>query len=341
MRQHTTHSSQNGTGTMTPTLTDSFSRHLTYLRLSVTDFCNFRCQYCLPNGYQGRRPDDELTVAEMSTLMSAFAQLGTQKIRLTGGEPSIRKDISEIINTAKHTQGINTVAITSNGYKLGKHIDNWQQAGLDQLNISVDSFTPNVFKQITGFDILPTLLQDIDTLLASTDIRLKMNAILMAETAYDTLISALDYIKARPISFRFIEFMQTTDNSDLFFAQHAQTPLISQHLIKHGWQATERGITDGPAIEYQHPDYAGRIGIIAPYAPQFCDSCNRLRVSSQGKVHLCLFDNASYDIRPYLQDDDVDGLIHALQALMPIKPEHHYLQQQDSGIMHNLSLIGG
>ena len=322
-------------------LTDSFSRQLTYLRLSVTDFCNFRCQYCLPNGYQGRRPDDELTLAEMATLMSAFAKLGTQKIRLTGGEPSIRKDISDIIATAKQTQGINTVAITSNGYKLGKHLEHWQQAGLDQLNLSIDSFTPEVFKQITGFDILPQLLQDVDRLLANTDIRLKMNAILMAETAYDTLIAALDYIKERPISFRFIEFMQTSDNSDLFFAQHAQTPLISQHLLRNGWQETQRGITDGPAIEYRHPDYAGRIGIIAPYAPQFCHSCNRLRVSSQGKVHLCLFDNASYDVRPYLLNDDVDGLISALQALMPIKPEHHYLQQQDSGLMHNLSLIGG
>lgn len=325
----------------TPPLVDGFLRQLTYLRLSVTDFCNFRCNYCLPNGYQGKRPDDELTLDEIDTLIHAFAHLGTQKVRLTGGEPSIRRDISDIITHAKHTNGIRKVAMTSNGYKLGKHLQHWHQAGLDQLNLSVDSFQPDVFKKITGFDILPQLLKDVDLLLSQTDIRLKMNAILMAETAYDTLIDALNYIKDRPISFRFIEFMQTSDNAALFFAQHAQTPLISQYLIRHGWQIRQREQTDGPAVEYQHPDYLGRIGIIAPYSPKFCQSCNRLRVSSQGKIHLCLFDRHNYDIRPYLQHNNVEGLIDAIQALMPIKPEHHHLQEQDSGLMHNLSLIGG
>ena len=322
-------------------LTDSFSRQLTYLRLSITDFCNFRCEYCLPNGYQGKPPQNELTVAEIATLVDGFAQVGTKKVRITGGEPSIRRDVVDIIKVIKNTAGIETVAMTSNGYKLGKHLAAWNNAGLNQINISMDSFDAATFHKMTGFDMLPQLLADMDKLLATTDIKLKINSILMAETAFENLMNAIAYVKDRRVTYRFIEFMQTSDNSDLFFAQHAQTPLISQHLLRNGWQETQRGITDGPAIEYRHPDYAGRIGIIAPYAPQFCHSCNRLRVSSQGKVHLCLFDNASYDVRPYLLNDDVDGLISALQALMPIKPEHHYLQQQDSGLMHNLSLIGG
>ena len=325
----------------TQELTDNFSRQLTYLRLSITDFCNFSCEYCLPNGYQGKRPKNELTVAEIETLVRGFAQVGTKKVRITGGEPSIRRDVVDIIDTIKQTPGIETVAMTSNGYKLGRHLAAWQAAGLNQINISVDSFDAATFHSMTGFNILPQLLTDMDQLLETTDIKLKINSILMAETAFDNLINAMAYIKDRPVTYRFIEFMQTSDNSDLFFAQHAHSALITNYLLNHGWRAHERGSNDGPAVEYSHPDYVGRIGMIAPYAAHFCDSCNRLRVSSQGKVHLCLFDQGNYDIRHHLQNQDVDGLIQTLQSFMPIKPEHHHLHESDSGIMHNLSIIGG
>ena len=322
-------------------LTDGFSRRLTYLRLSITDFCNFRCEYCLPKGYQGKRPDDELTVAEIATLIQAFAQVGTEKVRITGGEPSIRRDVVDIIDTVKSTAGINKVAMTSNGYKLGKHLANWNSAGLNQLNISMDSFDADTFHKMTGFNTLPQLLTDMDKLLESTDIKLKINSVLMVETAYENLVTAMDYVKQRPVTYRFIEFMQTSDNSDLFFAQHAQSELITDYLIEHGWQPHQRGSADGPAVEYSHPDYLGRIGMIAPYAAHFCDNCNRLRVSSQGKVHLCLFDEGNYDIRHYLQQNDVAGLVNTLHSFMPIKPEHHHLHDSNSGMMHNLSIIGG
>ena len=322
-------------------LTDNFRRKLTYLRLSITDFCNYRCNYCLPNGYQGRRPDNELSLAEIETLLAGFAALGTTKVRLTGGEPSVRTDLTEIIHLAKSTDGIQTACISSNGYKLYKHLHSWQQAGLDKLNISIDSFNPQIFHKITGHDSLPQLLRDIDQLLDSTDISLKINGILMADTAYDNLLSALDFVKTRPVAYRFIEFMQTSDNSQLFFAQHTSSRHIKTYLDQNGWLATNRPSDGGPAIEYSHPDYLGRIGLIEPYAPQFCDSCNRLRVSSLGKIHLCLFDSQNYDIRPYLSTGDTEGLIHALHSLIPIKPEHHYLHSSNSGIMNNLSMVGG
>lgn len=322
-------------------LTDGFARQLTYLRLSITDFCNFRCEYCLPNGYQGKRPDDELSVPEIATLIRGFAQVGTKKVRITGGEPSIRRDVVEIIETIKQTDGIETVAMTSNGYKLGKHLASWQAAGLDQLNISMDSFDAATFYKMTGFNTLPQLLADMDQLLETTDIKLKINSLLMAETAFENLLRAIDYVKDRAVTYRFIEFMQTSDNSDLFFAQHAQSDTIIDYLLEHGWQSHDRGSADGPAVEYSHPNYVGRIGMIAPYAEHFCDTCNRLRVSSQGKVHLCLFDQGNYDIRHYLQQDNIAGLVDTLHSFMPIKPEHHHLRDSDSGIMHNLSIIGG
>ena len=322
-------------------LTDGFARRLTYLRLSITDFCNFRCEYCLPNGYQGKPPENELSVAEIDTLIRGFAQVGTKKVRITGGEPSIRRDVVDIMHTIKQTVGIETMAMTSNGYKLGKHLANWDAAGLNQINISMDSFDADIFHKMTGFNMLPQLLSDMDTLLETTDIKLKINSILMAETAFENLITAMDYVKQRPVTYRFIEFMQTSDNSDLFFAQHAQSDTIIDYLLEHGWQPHVRGSSDGPAVEYSHPDYLGRIGMIAPYAAHFCDSCNRLRVSSQGKVHLCLFDEGNYDIRQYLQQDDVAGLVNTLQSFMPIKPEHHHLHESNSGMMANLSMIGG
>lgn len=325
-------------------LIDGFHRQLTYLRLSVTDFCNFRCNYCLPNGYTangGKRPDNELSLDEIATLIQGFATLGTTKVRLTGGEPSIRHDLPQIIELAKQTQGIKTVAVSSNGYRLAKHLTDWKTAGLDKLNISIDSFNPAVFKEITGFDILPTLLKDIDKLLESTEIHLKLNGILKADTAFDNLQNALAYVKDRPVTYRFIEFMQTSDNSELFFAEHASGKTIKNHLLENGWTATERAIDSGPATEFRHDDYVGKIGLIEPYAPQFCDSCNRLRVSSQGKIHLCLFDQQNYDIRQFLSNQDKDGLILALQNLMPIKPEHHFLNDSNSGMMANLSMVGG
>ncbi|WP_367109942.1 GTP 3',8-cyclase MoaA [uncultured Psychrobacter sp.] len=322
-------------------LTDGFARRLTYLRLSITDFCNFRCEYCLPNGYQGKPPEGELSVTEIDTLIRAFAQVGTKKVRITGGEPSIRRDVVDIMQTIKQTHGIETVAMTSNGYKLGKHLANWNAAGLNQINISMDSFDAATFHKMTGFNMLPQLMADMDTLLETTDIKLKINSILMAETAFENLINAIDYVKDRPVTYRFIEFMQTSDNSDLFFAQHAQSDTIIDYLLEHGWQPHERGSSDGPAVEYSHPDYLGRIGMIAPYAAHFCDSCNRLRVSSQGKVHLCLFDQGNYDIREHLRHDDVEGLVAKLHGFMPIKPEHHHLHESNSGMMANLSMIGG
>ncbi|WP_201558393.1 GTP 3',8-cyclase MoaA [Psychrobacter sp. 72-O-c] len=322
-------------------LTDNFARQLTYLRLSITDFCNFRCEYCLPNGYQGKRPDDELSVSEIATLIRGFAQVGTRKVRITGGEPSIRRDVVDIIRTIKQTPGIETVAMTSNGYKLGKHLASWQAAGLNQINISMDSFDAATFHKMTGFNMLPQLMADMDQLLETTDIKLKINSVLMAETAFQNLITAMDYVKNRPVTYRFIEFMQTSDNSDLFFAQHAHAGTITDYLLEHGWQTNDRGSADGPAIEYSHPEYLGRIGMIAPYAAHFCDNCNRLRVSSLGKVHLCLFDEGNYDIREHLRQNNVEGLMATLQSFMPIKPEHHHLHDSNSGMMNNLSMIGG
>lgn len=153
-------------------LEDNLGRRFYYLRLSVTDVCNFRCNYCLPEGYTAADDSPHLTAAETATVIRAFASLGTQKVRLTGGEPSLRADLPEIIAAAKGTPGIRRVAVTSNGYKLPKVIDCWRRAGLDQLNISIDSLQPDEFARITGHDCLPKVLDGIDRALARWHLRL-------------------------------------------------------------------------------------------------------------------------------------------------------------------------
>lgn len=325
----------------TVSLVDHWQRRLTYLRLSVTDVCNFRCTYCLPNGYSGK-PVPALTLAEIDTLLAGFAALGMTKVRLTGGEPATRQDLSAIIAQAAAQTGVRTVALSTNGYKLGQQVARWQAAGLHQLNISVDSFDAPTFRRLTGMDVLPRLLADIDTALA-LEMTVKLNGVLFADIAFDTLQAALDFVKHRPVTYRFIELMQTRDNVGRFFDEQPASlrERLVNYLLQNGWQAQPRADDAGPAVEYRHTDFVGKIGIIAPYAEHFCDTCNRLRVSSTGKLHLCLFDCVSHDLRPWLQAGDVAGLMGAVQDLMAYKPPRHQLQAADSGLMHNLSIVGG
>lgn len=321
-------------------LQDGHGRRFYYLRLSVTDVCNFRCDYCLPHGYQARHQQPDLSVAEARTVMRAFAQLGTRKVRLSGGEPSLRKDLPQLIHSAKTTPGIQRVAVTSNGYKLPSVIDSWQQNGLDQLNISIDSLDPEEFTRITGHDCLPKILTGIDRAL-ELGIRTKVNAVLLNDGAQARFHQFLTWLKTTPVTLRFIELMQTGDNRDYFASNHLRGADIEQQLIQSGWQLLPRALDAGPAREYVHHDYAGRIGLITPYSKDFCTSCNRLRVSAQGKLHLCLFSDTGLDLRETIRTGDADALAEKVRALIGNKEVSHYLQQGNTGGTQNLSIIGG
>ena len=321
------------------TLIDPYNRRLTYLRLSVTDLCNYRCSYCLPNGYQGKAKPDELTLPEIQTIAAAFAHSGTRKVRLTGGEPTLRQDLPDIIAAIHAQPQIQHIALTTNGHQLGKNFPVYRDAGLSKLNVSLDSFNPETFQKITGKNQSQTILRDIETILNTGFTSIKINTLLLREHAQETLHDALDYIRTRPIALRFIELMQTGDNS-AYFQQHHQNALqLEQNLIQQGWQLQPRQPHAGPAREYSHPDYIGNIGIIAPYSKDFCTSCNRLRITAQGKMHLCLFGSVAHDLRPYL--NDVGSLKTQLAKLIQDKPEHHYLHDRKVGLITNLSMTGG
>lgn len=322
-------------------LIDPFHRRLSYLRLSITDLCNYRCTYCLPNGYQGKAKPDELTLPEIETLVAVFAQNGTRKIRLTGGEPTLRADLSDIIAACRANPEIESIALTTNAFKLGKNFANYRAAGLDKLNISIDSFDPEIFYQITGKRECENIVRDLDNILADGFYSIKINTLLLKKYAEHTLPEALKFVKSRPVTLRFIELMQTGDNFSFFTQQHLSASTIEQGLIEQGWQLRPRDAHAGPAREYYHADYAGGIGFIAPYSKDFCASCNRLRITAQGKMHLCLFGGMAYDLRPYLRHNDRAGLTEYLHKTMLHKPEHHYLHDKKVGLITNLSMTGG
>lgn len=322
-------------------LTDNFGRKFYYLRLSITDVCNFSCNYCLPDGYQCDQPRDFMSLSEIKRLTAAFAGLGTQKIRITGGEPALRKDLPDIIAACKQTQGIEKVAITSNGFKLPQHLPQWLDAGIDAINISIDSLDPRKFLAITGHDKLKTILKGIDMAIADGRPTVKVNTVLMREYSGRDIQSYLDWLKDTPVTLRFIELMQTGDNQKFFDAQHVQGSRIKQNLILDGWLPVIQNKTAGPAQEFYHPDYKGRIGMIMPYSKDFCSSCNRLRVSAAANLHLCLFGDKGLPLRDLLQNDDIEPVQERIIALLEDKKSTHFLHDKLTGGTKHFAMLGG
>ena len=322
-------------------LTDNFGRKFYYLRLSITDVCNFKCNYCLPDGYQCDHDREFLSLPEIKRIAQAFAEMGTEKIRITGGEPSLRKDLPDIIRAVKQTSGIKHVAITTNGYKLPEHLPAWLDAGIDSINISIDSFDPRQFQAITGKNKLEHILKGIDSAMFDGRASIKINTVLMREYNAFDIDNFLAWIKDKPVSLRFIELMETGDNLDFFKAQHVSGESIKQRLLSQGWLPSIRDKAAGPAQEFFHPDYQGKIGLIMPYSKDFCSTCNRLRISSLGKLHLCLFGEQGLSLKDYIQSDDLAPLKQQVVALLTDKKETHFLQENLTGATKHLAMLGG
>lgn len=321
-------------------LEDKYGRRFHYLRLSITDVCNFSCDYCLPDGYACDTKRDFLSVEEIRVLVVGFAKLGTSKVRVTGGEPALRRDLAEIIGICAQTKGIEHVTMTTNGYKLESDIETWVAAGLSSINVSIDSLDPKMFAAITGHDKLDSILRGIDKALA-LGIDVKVNAVLLKQYNQFELTQFFNWIKHTPVSMRLIELMQTGDNLNFFHKNHVSGMPIKEQLIKDGWTQKIRSKTAGPAQEFFHPDYLGRFGLIMPYSKDFCASCNRLRISASGKLHLCLFAEQGLDIRPSLAEQSSDKLVAQLTQLLSDKEATHWLQDGYTGATTHLAMLGG
>jgi GTP 3',8-cyclase len=323
-------------------LIDRFGRRFPYVRLSLIEACNFHCSYCLPDGFKAAagRPR-YLGLDEIGRLLRAFAAVGMRKLRLTGGEPTLRRDLVEVIAMAAATPGIETIAMTTNGVLL-RRLHDWRAAGLTALNISIDSLDRARFAAITGHDRLPQLLDGVDEALSAGFDSVKINAVLLRGLNDDSLPAWLDYLRERPLSLRFIELMQTGDNLEYFRRHHLRAESIEIQLREQGWRELPRAAEAGPAREYAHADYRGRVGIIAPYSKDFCASCNRLRVTATGDLRLCLFGEFGIPLRHLLQDDaQHDELIATLGGQLTLKTASHALQEGRTGLTPHLASIGG
>ena len=327
-------------------LTDTFGRKFPYIRLSITDVCNYRCTYCLPQGYK-KTPGDTrsfMSGEEISRLTKALSELGVCKIRLTGGEPTVRKDFFDILKNMKQNSNIPKITMTTNGYQLDKIAEQLHESGLDGINISIDSLDRETFKKLTGHDRLLEILEGIKILQSLNFKNIKVNAVLLKgiNDTHEDFEKFGNFIKDNKIDFRFIELMQTGDNLDYFRKYHISSKIFKEYLNKNNWIYQTLGKDNGPSLNYINPEYKGKFGIIAPYSKDFCKSCNRLRITSRGDLRLCLFGNTGISIRHLLQkDDQIEELQDLILGQMKFKKESHYLELGETGLTKNLSTTGG
>ncbi|MFL6236621.1 MAG: GTP 3',8-cyclase MoaA [Thermoanaerobaculia bacterium] len=325
-------------------LIDAFGRRLTYLRVSVTDRCNLRCTYCLPEDADFPFGDrDFLSPQEIETMVGALVRLGIRRVRLTGGEPLVRKDLLEIVRRVKALPGLENLALSTNGTGLARLAPALKAAGVDRVNVSVDSLNPDRFREITRRGDLEEVWRGIEAALAAGLDPVKLNAVLLQSNREDVeRLAALTL--GRPLHVRFIEMMPTAVNEHLqpgaFVSAddaHARLEERFGPLIP-----TEVGPRTGPAKAFRFVGAVGTVGFITPLSHTFCADCNRLRLTSRGELRLCLFADRVYPLRHLLAETDPDAALEdEILRVLQDKPAEHRLTQGNYGNLVSFMQIGG
>ncbi len=337
---------------------DSFGRRIDYLRISVTDRCNLRCVYCMPSGGVAWRDRSELlTFDEIVRFAAAVAAEGFSKIRLTGGEPLLRKGIADLARRLRALNGIESVAITTNGTLLPRLARDLAAAGIERVNISLDSLDPDVYANATRGGRLEDALAGIDAAFAAGMHPVKINVVVMRSLRQD-LVSFARLTMDRPVHVRFIEYMPIGGGDDCggrgngladwTEAEHVPSNEILAGLAAEGAGAglgelepVERDDAPGgwgPARYYRFAGARGTIGVISALSNPFCSQCNRLRLTADGKLRTCLFSDDDFDARWVLRHGNEAGLRSLIQAALAAKPESHNLR---TGTVRRMSQIGG
>jgi cyclic pyranopterin phosphate synthase len=301
-------------------LVDSFGRIARKLRISLTDRCNMQCKYCMPQGnVHWFKQDDVLTYDEIIRLVSILAELGIEKIRLTGGEPLLRPKLEDLIISLKRINAIKSVSMTTNGLLLGDKVKRLKEAGLDSVNISLDSFQATRFKEITGIDGLDKVMDSIDAA-DSAGLKVKINTVIIRGWNEDEIVDFAKFVRTSGHSVRFIEFMPLDGSGmwqpRLVFAKKEMIEVITKNIGKivplenHSNnnniinnQSNSMDIRSAdPAMLYRFADGTGIIGFIPSITEPFCASCDRIRLTSDGRLLTCLFEKPGYDLRTMLRD---------------------------------------
>lgn len=318
---------------------DSFGRNINYLRISVTDLCNLRCKYCMPeDGIDKKCHSEILREEEIIEIVREMAELGITKIRITGGEPLVKKNIVEIIRRIKEIDGIEEIVLTTNGILLEDMAEDLKEAGLKRVNISLDTMDEDKFKEITRKDKLPQVLRGIKKALEVGLTPVKINTVLIGDFNDGEVSDFVELTRDNEIDVRFIELMPIGEASNWNKEKFLSTDSI---LEKESELVPVVGKDkSSPAKYYKLPDSRGSVGLINPISCSFCKNCNRIRLTSDGKLKLCLHSDLEIDIlKPLRNGEDIKKII--LDAIKE-KPEEHKLGDEDfKPIKRNMNRIGG
>ncbi len=309
---------------------DAFGREINYLRVSVTERCNLNCVYC--GKEECAKRDSELTPGQIEKIVRAAAACGVTKVRLTGGEPLVRDDICEIARRIRGIPGIKTLSLTTNGVYLQKYAAALKAAGLDSVNVSLDSADGSTYRHLTGADVLHKVLDGIDAARAAGLSPIKLNAVLMKGVNDDGAGALIDLARTTPLDVRFIELMPFSDPGE-----DARLRVTGDALLRQFPFLTPTGQTEGTAVYYTAPGFSGRVGLISPVSKKFCAACNRIRLLSNGKIKPCIGYDTAYDVMPYL--DNGERLAEAIAAIILKKPAGHDFEH--TGPAHGLNKTGG
>lgn len=322
-------------------LTDPYGRSVEYIRVSVTDRCDLRCTYCMPEGFKDfEEPDHWLTFDELERLLGVFSRLGTKRIRLTGGEPLLRRHVSELARRIAQLSGVEDLSLSTNATQLGKHALALKHAGVKRLNVSLDSLRPERVKAINGRDVLPQILENLETARQIGFQCIKINMVVMQGVNDDEINDLVAYCMDRGFVLRLIETMPIGETG-----RHAK--YLDLQPIKN--QLKERfGLIDsvlpggGPARYLGTPDGKFNLGFITPISQHFCATCNRVRLSVDGTLYLCLGQEATFGFRPLLRDGVSDAELQAaVRHAITLKPERHEFREMPQKIIRFMSMTGG
>lgn len=315
---------------------DRFGRDITYLRISITDKCNLRCRYCMPEeGICKREHHEMLTEDEIITAVEAAAALGIRKLRITGGEPLVKKNIVSICRRAAAVEGITEVCLTTNGLMLPKLGKELRQAGVSRLNLSLDTLDPEKYAYITRIGKLEDFQAGLDAAFEAGFDKVKINAVLIGGFNDDEIVPLSELTMQYPVDMRFIELMPIQDHDE--FGQEAYLPY--SRVLEKLPQAVPVAPDGGVAKLYRLPGAKGNIGLISPVSAHFCRECNRMRLTADGKLKPCLHAPDEYSIKGL----DFEGMKQVFQQAIWNKPQWHgdldALHRSHAG--RNMNEIGG
>lgn len=316
---------------------DGFGRKINYLRISLTDRCNLRCIYCMPKkGITDIVSHDELlSLEEIYELTKSFVELGIDKIRFTGGEPLVRKNIVELIRKTRELDGIKDISLTTNAQLLKSMAKDLKEAGLNRVNISLDTLDPEKFSEITRGGNLNSVLEAIDEAIEVGLTPIKVNTVLMGGFN-DNEIRDLVELTKRGIDVRFIELMPIGEAVSFAKDKFISNDIILKTISE--LEPVEREDISSPATYYKLPGASGKVGIINPISCKFCDNCNRIRLTSTGQLKLCLHSNIEIDLKSALRNkEDIKQII---RDSILTKEESHHLENEEY-ITRNMNQIGG